>query len=215
MSSTAKSAQGSTLYIGELDADSPDAATVSGITKAVNPVVTATAHGLPEGSIVLFASVGGMTEINGKYACVGVIDANSFYAYGIDSTDYTTYTSSGTATTKRVALGNWKSWNGFAGSRSDLDATNLASTAMEYIGGLQDNGDFSFEYQVDDTDAGQQAFLANRAAPGINSAFKLTFANAKYRSWRGYIKSMGETGAVNSIINGSGSMKISGNVTRG
>ena len=105
MSSTAKSAQGSTLYIGELDADSPDAATVSGITKAVNPVVTATGHGLPEGSIVLFASVGGMTQINGKYACVGVIDANSFYAYGIDSTEYTTYTSGGTATTKRVALG--------------------------------------------------------------------------------------------------------------
>ena len=101
MASTAKSAQGSTLYIGELDADSPDAATVSGITKAVNPVVTATAHGLPEGSIVLFASVGGMTQINGKYACVGVIDANSFYAYGIDSTEYSTYTSSGTATTKR------------------------------------------------------------------------------------------------------------------
>lgn len=213
MSSTAFSAQGSTLKIGSTGVTSIPAA----ITKANPPVVTDVAHGLANGDIVLFAGITGMVEINGKYGCVLVQTTSKYATYGIDSTSFTTFTTGGTptATQAQVALGNWKSFSGFNGQRSDIDVTNLASTDMEFLGGLQDNGTFDFGFHIDDTDAGQMAFLANRAAPGLTSRFVLTFPNSKTRTFRGYVKSMPEQGGVNAAVEGNGSIKISGAVARG
>ncbi len=78
----------------------PEAGTpvvVSGITQAADGVVTATAHGLPEGARVLFAGVVGMTQINGLLGTVHVLAANTF-SCGIDTTAFTAYGSAGSVT---------------------------------------------------------------------------------------------------------------------
>ena len=64
MSANALSAQGATLTIGTTGS----AKTITAITKANPAVVTSTAHGLTDGTVVTISSVAGMTEINGKVA---------------------------------------------------------------------------------------------------------------------------------------------------
>ncbi len=69
---------------------------ITAITKANPGAVTSASHGYSTGDRVYFASIGGMTQLNGRYATVTVTGANS-YTIGIDTTGFSTYTSGGTA----------------------------------------------------------------------------------------------------------------------
>src|SRR5688572_8228413 len=71
-------------------------ATITGISKAASAVVTA-ANDFSINDVVAFASVGGMTEINGLVGTISAASATSF-TVGIDSQAFSTYTSGGTAT---------------------------------------------------------------------------------------------------------------------
>ena len=76
--------------------------TISGITAANPPVVTATGHGFSNGDEVYISGVLGMTEVNGKYFLVANKNTNDFQlqdidASNIDGTAYTAYSSAGTA----------------------------------------------------------------------------------------------------------------------
>ena len=70
---------------------------ISAITKANPAVVTATSHGYSNGDHVWINDVGGMTEVNGRRYTVANKTTNTFELSGVDSSNYTTYTSSGTA----------------------------------------------------------------------------------------------------------------------
>jgi hypothetical protein len=77
--------------------------TITGITKAAPAVVSATAHGVPDGWRVAVVSVLGMTQINAKnsppkdsdfhIATVGT--ANALSLNDVNSSEYTAYTSGG------------------------------------------------------------------------------------------------------------------------
>jgi hypothetical protein len=72
---------------------------ITGISKATTPTITAVAHGFIAGQVVYISQVLGMTEINGRHVVVLATPTdNTFTAYGVDTTDFTTYTSGGTAT---------------------------------------------------------------------------------------------------------------------
>lgn len=73
------------------------AKTITGITKAANAVVSSTSHGFLPMAVVQFAGVVGMTEINGLYGTVLSVNTNDF-TVDIASTNFTTYSSAGTAT---------------------------------------------------------------------------------------------------------------------
>ena len=209
-SANSYSAQGAVLTIGAAGA----AKTITAITKANPAVLTSTAHGLVDGDVVKISSVAGMTEINGKVGVVVVLTANTFELRGVDSTNFSTYTSGGSATLTAARLGNWKTWSGFDGSASDLDATDLDSVAMEYRMGLQDNGQLQLGLQISDTDDGQQALRGSLAAAGPTSKVVLTFKNGKTRTFQAYCKQFSEQGGVNQIIEGSATLRISGAVAR-
>jgi hypothetical protein len=78
--------------------------TITGITNAVNAVVTAPNHGLVSGTAVIINNVGGMIQVNGNTYNITVIDANDF-SLNVNSTGFGAYTSGG----------NWYSspYNGF------------------------------------------------------------------------------------------------------
>ena len=76
--------------------------TISGATKASPCVITATSHGYTNGDEVYISSVGGMTELNGRYFKVKSVTTHTFEITdlqdnNLDSSGYTTYTSGGTA----------------------------------------------------------------------------------------------------------------------
>ena len=73
------------------------AKTISAATKANPCVVTASSHGFLDGDEVEISGVVGMTEINGRRFTVANKTTNTFELSGINSTDFTTYGSAGTA----------------------------------------------------------------------------------------------------------------------
>ena len=70
---------------------------ITGITKANPAVVTVASHGYTNGTDVWINSVGGMTEVNGRRYTIANATTHTFELSGVDSTNYTTYTSGGTA----------------------------------------------------------------------------------------------------------------------
>ena len=77
--------------------------TISAATKASPGVLTSTSHGLSNGDEIYIASVGGMTELNARNYLVANSTTHTFtltdlFGTAINTTDFTTYTSGGTAT---------------------------------------------------------------------------------------------------------------------
>jgi len=77
--------------------------TISAATKASPGVITATSHGYSNGDEIYIASVGGMTELNDRNYRVANVTTHTFtltdlFGTAINTTDFTTYTSGGTAT---------------------------------------------------------------------------------------------------------------------
>ncbi|MDH6185482.1 phage tail tube protein [Polaromonas sp. CG_23.6] len=103
------------------------------------------------------------------------------------------------------------SFSGMDGSASDIDSTDLDSTAMEYISGLVDEGKFGFEIKRLKTDAGQMAVRAARTS-GVLTGLKLTLPDAAVATFNVLVKSVPTAGGVNALLKGSVDTKISGPV---
>jgi hypothetical protein len=69
---------------------------ITGITQANPGNVHAVGHGYSNGDTVYIAAVGGMTQVNGLFFTVTVVDADHF-TIGVDTTAYSAYTTGGTA----------------------------------------------------------------------------------------------------------------------
>ena len=79
------------------------AKTITAATKASPGVLTSNSHGFSNGDEIFIASVGGMTELNGRNYRVANSTTNTFtltdlFGVAINTTSFTTYTSGGTAT---------------------------------------------------------------------------------------------------------------------
>ena len=77
--------------------------TISGITKAAPPVITATSHGAPDGWRVAITNVLGMTQINAannppknnQYKKAALLSSSTVSLPSVDASGYSTYTSGG------------------------------------------------------------------------------------------------------------------------
>jgi hypothetical protein len=215
MSSTAISAQGTTLSIGT---GSGSAKTITGVTVGNPTVLTSSAHGFVNGDVVTLSSGFAGTNaasLNGKTFTV-IYKTTNTIAVGLDTTGQTITAGTATATpTTFTPVNNIKTYSGFDGMASELDKTNLQSVAKEFMLGLVDFGQFSFEFDVDLNDAGQAALRARQQSSAI-ADFQLVLpgavANLTY-AWQGYVKKFSQTGGVDQIVKGSCDIRISGPVT--
>lgn len=212
--SSAISAQGATLSIGT---GSGSAKTITAVAVGFPTIFTATAHGFQNGDFVTFAALTGTNAalFNGLSFTVTNKTTNTF-AIDIDTTSLTVTAGSGTATPVTFTqVNNVKSYTGFDGSASELDRSNLSSTAKEFVLGLVDPGQFSLELDTDLNDAGQAALRAKQQS-GVISNFKLVLpgavANLTY-TFTGYVKKFSQTGGVDQIVKSSVDIRISGTVT--
>jgi hypothetical protein len=213
--SSAISAQGAVLSIGT---GSGGAKTISGTVGVGNPtILTATAHGFNNGDVVTIAALTGADAalLNGLTFTVLYKTTNTF-AVAVDTTGKTITVGSGTATPVTFTqVNNVKTWTGFDGAASELDKTNLSSTAKEFMLGLVDPGQFSFEIDVDMNDSGQSA-LRSKQQSGAVSNFKIVLpgavSNLTY-TFGGYVKKFPVNGGVDQIVKSSVDIRISGTVT--
>lgn len=105
-----------------------------------------------------------------------------------------------------------KTFTAFDGSAAEIDVTHLQSTAKEFRMGLQDNGNFSMDLNYLPEDAGQDLVRAAKASREIQD-FKLTFSDLTTATFQGFVTTAPRTGSVDSIIETSFNIRISGDVT--
>jgi len=210
MPSTAISAQGSKL---EISSTAGSGKTITAVAVGFPTVLTSAAHGLSNGDVVTLAGLTGADAalLNGQTAVVKYKSANTI-AVDIDTTGKT-ITAAGTFTPLGwTKVENLVSFKGFDGQASELDVTDLDSTAKEFMLGLQDWGTFSFDVNRDMNDAGQQAVDASKRA-GTQKAYKLTMPNGKTKTFNAYCKNSPLEGGVDQVLKTSGvTLRITGDV---
>ena len=213
MASTAISAQGTIVQIAT---GTGGAKTITGVSVGYPAIVTATSHGLSNGDVVTIASVvvTMATTINVANWVVLYKTTNTF-AINLDTTGLT-YTSGGTATPATyTAIANIKSISDFeSGSASEIDVTNLASTAKEKRLGLVDNGGFSLGIHHSNADPGQAALTARRAdGAAVNMKVILPSGTTPTASFSALIKKFSKNAAVDGVVEGSVDVTVNGAIT--
>lgn len=210
MPSTAISAQGSKL---EISSTAGSAKTLTAIALGFPTILTSAAHGLANGDVVTLAGLTGAdaATLNGQTVAIKNVTTNTF-AVDINTVGKT-ITAAGSATPLNwTKIENLVSFNGFDGQASELDVTDLDSTAKEFMLGLQDWGTFSFDVNRDFNDAGQQAVDAAKRS-GSQKSFKLTLPNLKTKTFNGYVKNSPLEGGVDQVLKTSGvTLRITGDV---
>jgi hypothetical protein len=211
--STAISAQGALLSIGT---GTGSAKTITAIALGNPTIITSAAHGFNNGDVVALAGLTGANAalLNGLSFVVRAKTTNTF-AVDVDTTGQT-ITAAGTATSVTFTqVNNVHDFSGFDGSASELDRTNLSSTAKEFILGLVDPGQFTINMDMDMNDPGQAALRAKQQS-GVISNFKLVLpgvvANLTY-TFTGFVKKLSLTGGVDAVAKCAVDVRISGSVT--
>lgn len=210
MASSAISAQGSVLAIGT---GSGSAKTITGIALGNPTILTSAAHGFNNGDVVTLAGLTGADAalLNGLTVSVRNVTTNTFAVY-VDTTGKT-ITAAGTATSVTFTnVANVKDFSGFDGSASEIDVTNLDSTAKEFRLGLVDPGQFTINIDYDSGNAGHVALRAKQVS-GLLSNFKLTLPNTNVVTFSGFVKKFSLAGGVDQVAKTAVDIRISGPVT--
>lgn len=172
---------------------------ISGLTNANPGVVTSTAHGNANGTIVLIEAVGGMVQVNNRAFVVANQAANSFELKGVDTTalqGYGVYTSGGTAKAQTMTeVGEVRGITAaFDGEASDIDVTHLRSSGKEYLTGLPEFGNCSLNLWLPvGADAGQTRLRNLRETQSVGT-FSITLPSGLIAAFRGLVKSFALTG---------------------
>lgn len=210
--SAGKSSKGSIISVA---AGSGATKTITAITKANPGVVTSNAHGFLTGDVVLFASVGGMIELNGKYALIEKVDANSYRLVGTDTTNNTTYTSGGTAAPQTwYDICEAKSFTPSDPGSAKIDKTTICSDAKENVAGFPDEGTIAMDFNWVPADAALSLLWDARDA-GAELAFRIRhtqFTPIAYQFFKATVNRLPRlpTIGVNAMLAGSGELTVSG-----
>lgn len=211
MTSTAISAQGSTLQVGN-GTGAPK--TITAVAVGYPTILTAAAHGLANGDVVTLSALAGADAalLNSLSVVVQNVTTNTF-SVKVDTTGKTITAGSGAATPVQwTAVNNWKSYSGFDGQASELDATNLQSTAKEFRLGITDPGTLQLELDQDNSDAGQTVLLAAYNG-SLAKQFKITLPNANTATFTAYVRKFTSQGGVDQVVKRQADLRISGAVT--
>lgn len=210
----AKKAQGTAVYVSTAKASGKK---ITGITLANPAVVTCATHGYSDGDVVWIENVQGMQQVNNRAFVVdGVTDSpstgvNAFKLKGIDSRNYTAFTSSSpeTGTVSKMTMGAVGEVSGvpeMGGTEpNEIDVSHLQSIAAEKLAGLPKQSNVSFNVWFDIVTANHKTLLlANEdLADRVFKFSQLTWVMTIVAQVGGFSITAGD---VNSAISGTVSL---------
>jgi hypothetical protein len=192
--------QGSTARISSAKAA---AKTITGITAANPPVVTATAHGYANGAVIEISGVVGMTQVNGRAFTVANQTANTFELKGVNGTAFTPYQSGGSAFLHTMTeIEEVQSVSRSGGDAERIETTHMKSEARQYVAGLKNSGDVSITVNIDDTGPGQAA-LRGHIGTGVSTAMSITKPSGRVETFLVQMSGFDESLGVNAIHQGT------------
>lgn len=167
---------------------------ITAITKANPCVVTSATHGLAVGTVVVLDGIGGMTELNDRAAVITAQDTNTFTLGGVDSTNFTTYTSGGTATPQTMTqVVKTKGWSRSGAAAGEIDATAMDDLVVVRLSGMPDRGSVTMPVIIDRTDPGQKAVrdACGKAPVAMTVTLPDGSASAVMVSWQNFTDQLG------------------------
>lgn len=218
MSINAQLAQGTKLYIA---GSAAVAEALTAVTVGYPTILAMTGHaGIANGDVITFDS--GFTGadaalLNGKTAVVTHVATgatNDTFAVDIDTTGKTITVGTANATpTAWIQVKELKAIKPSGAAASKIDVTDLDSEAKEYRSGLIDNGTFSADVHILESDPGQAAVLAAFKDSTVNS-YKVV-SPAKTRTFSATCLKFPTVpdSAVDGVQTGTAEWQISGEVT--
>lgn len=102
-------------------------------------------------------------------------------------------------------------FSGFSGAASDIDVTDLSSTAKEYRAGLQDWDTVTMSININMAETSHQALLAAKKSGAVKD-FTATLSDGTTIEFSGYVKNFPISMAVDGVYQGSIDIKISGDI---
>lgn len=105
-------------------------------------------------------------------------------------------------------------FDGPGGSASEIDATSLDSTAREFLVGLKDEGQFTFNCNLVPSDTQQQGLRSDRDNRTLRN-FKIILTDAANTTltFAAYVMGFSISGSVDAKVDASITLRISGPVT--
>jgi len=173
-----------TVFVGanvrvEVQSTLETALTVSAVTLASPGVATSTAHGLANGDIVVFSVSGGMVELDGQAVRVANVATDTFELESLDTGDYSVWTS---GTCQEVSafetMANAQTVSMPNPDPAKLDSTTLLDKAKQFVFGLPEAPDGSFEGIYDPFNAAE---IEIKTATKANETrvFRITWAGGQ------------------------------------
>jgi hypothetical protein len=123
-------------------------------------------------------------------------------------------TSTGLSTSSTALVGGITGITGPNAANSEIDITDLQSTAKEFIPGLLDNGNLTFEGNFDPADPGQANMqIDQRARTKKKWVIAFNDASSYQIVGDGYITNFSPSIATDDKVSLSGTIRITGGVT--
>jgi len=134
--------------------------TVTALTKADPGVATATAHGLTDGDVGIFAITDGMSQLDTQVVRIANSDANSFELEGLDTTNYSTWN---TGTFTEITVWNtlclMTSYSVANAAPTEIDATTTCDIVAKIRFGIPGQKSGTLSIQHDPGVAAMQTLL--------------------------------------------------------
>lgn len=157
--------------------------TITAIAQPTNPTqITSVAHNLSTGAVIQITGVVGMTQLNGNFYTITVIDANTFSLNGIDNTAFGAYVSGGawTATNQTFSF--------------TIAAPFLSKEVV--IGGVDTGGN---AISINDDGNGNLQLLSNNNIPSPNPVISIPAQNTNPAKPGMYNINTGNPGLINPL----------------
>lgn len=178
--------------------------TITGATNANPCVITSTAHGLAKGDVIKVASVGGMTELNGRIFVVGSVTADTITLSGEDATNHGVYTSGGTASAG-VFVGSCEQTQYSSETGATPVDESETNCGVDVVFGAPKLGSVTINYNEADT--AYQAALASSRDGAVETCLKLAKPGYPVTIYDiGVITTMSETAGAGGTWTGSATL---------
>lgn len=153
--------------------------TATAITKANPGVVTAAAHGMSNGEIVVFDISAGMVELDGQAVRIANVATDTFELEGLDTTDYSTFTAGDFQTVSAWhTMSNAQSVSMPNPTPEEIDITTLIDKVKQKAYGLPEAPDGSIAALYDpELAATQEIRTATKA--NEDRVFRITWAGGQ------------------------------------
>ena len=190
----------------EMDSGAGAAEAISAMTLSNPTVLTSVAHDLTNGDVVTASDFAGddAADINGNTYVVQFATDDTF-AIALDSTDLTITdnTDSAEMTPQTYTeICSILDWDLPGDTHNMIDYTALGSTRAEEKPGIPRGSALTFNVNWTADDAGLVAAEVARAAKTLKT-FKLTYSDATYHTFTGYIVGLNDSGGGDDKVSGS------------